>query len=100
MERVRLEAELTRAQRFQSITHKYAPIYYDVCQKLCDDKIDQKINCQFIMDYFKTLLEYGHEFSEVEYTSIYQSTRDSKQLDEDALRCFYLLAQDMELNIN
>lgn len=86
MERVRLRAEIDRVNRYRYITEKYAAPYYDICQKLVENKCDQKPVAQYIMDYFKVLLECGQEFTHVEYTAIYKHMKDNNMLNDDALK--------------
>lgn len=57
-----------------------------MCQKLCQMKIDQSPNCQYVMDFYKTLCEYGKEFTEKEFTTIYKNMKDLKLLNEDSIR--------------
>ena len=57
-----------------------------MCQKLCQMKIDQSPNCQYVMDFYKTLCEYGKEFSEKEFMTIYKNMKDLKLLNEDSIR--------------
>lgn len=68
---MRLQTEITRIKRYSKIAENYSAPYNDVCQKLCDQKIDQSANCQYLMDYYKTLCEFGKDFSSSEFAAIY-----------------------------
>lgn len=52
------------------------------------------------MEFFKTLLEYGKEFTEVEFTAIYRHMKQSRLLNEDSLRIFSMLANGVGLEIS
>lgn len=54
-------------------------------------KIDQSRNCQYVMDYFKTLCEFGKEFSEKEFATIYKNMKELKLINEDAIRYSILI---------
>lgn len=86
MERVKLKTEIDRVRRFKEVADKYSAQYFDVCQKLCELKIDQKPDCQYIMDYFKVLVEHGEDFSGHQFVAIYQHLRDNRLLSDDSLR--------------
>jgi len=49
-------------------------------------KLDQSPNCQYVMDYYKTLCEFGKEFSDKEFNTIYKNMKDLKLLNEEAIR--------------
>jgi len=40
LERIRLQAEIHRVQRYKEIALKYAGPYFNVCEKLCQMKLD------------------------------------------------------------
>ena len=99
-ERVRLQTEITRVQRYSKIAEKYSAPYYDVCLKLCEVKLDSSANCQYLMDYYKTLCEFGKEFSNKEFTAIYLNMKENDLLNEDALKCFHLILGALGLTVN
>jgi hypothetical protein len=86
-------------QRYSKIAEKYSAPYNDVCQKLCDIKLDQSSNCQYLMDYYKTLCEFGKDFTLTEFTAIYKNMKENNLLNEDALRCFLLIINALGLSI-
>ena len=51
------------------------------------------------MDYYKTLCEFGKDFSESEFTAIYQNMKENNLLNEDALRCFLLILGALGLSL-
>jgi len=50
------------------------------------------------MDFYKTLCEYGKEFSEKEFFTIFKYMKDHKLLNDEALRCFTLLLTSLNLS--
>lgn len=96
---MRLQTEITRVQRYSKIAEKYSAPYNDVCQKLCDLKLDHSANCHYLMDYYKTLCEFGKDFTDSEFTAIYINMKENNLLNEEALRCFLLVLAALGLSL-
>lgn len=68
--------------------------------KLCDAKLDQSANCQYLMDYYKTLCEFGKEFSDKELAAIYLNMKENNLLNDDALKCFLLIFAALGISVS
>lgn len=62
-------------------------------------KLDQHTTCQYILDFAKCLLEYGREFGEQEFAAVYTQMKRDKLLNDEAIKCFTLIALNMGIDV-
>ncbi|CDW76898.1 UNKNOWN [Stylonychia lemnae] len=98
IERIRIECELDRVENFKFISNQGTMMYYDLCQKLVDAKLDQRLPCQYVMDYMKNLLEKGQFFLQGELESVSQFLIEHNSLNEDAKKCLAIIAKELKLS--
>ena len=51
------------------------------------------------MDYFRVRLEHAEEFTEREVQGIFNHMKENKLLNEDALRCFGLITNGLQIHL-
>ena len=86
LEKLRLLAEIDRVKRFRILAEKQALLYYDICLRLVEWKLDQRPSCLFIMDFLKHLLESGNQIEINEIREVIKELKVAGHMNEESIR--------------